>query len=263
MSEPPETIFDPFHHDGEPPNMLQPDQARMLELNAPTMVDPGAAVEVDPDSATVVQTDQADLVDTDQVIDVDDNPLPAPEPIPAEAPTDVEGTTDDLVPADPQVIAIVGAPGAGKSTVGRLLAERLGVGFTDVDARIEQQTGRTIREIFADQGEPAFRALEEQATAEALAGTGVVALGGGAVLSPAVREQLADVTVVWLEVTAAKAINRAGLDQARPLLMGNVRGTLIKLLAERTPLYQQVATHTVTNDGDDPAVVVDQILGLL
>lgn len=249
MSEPPETIFDPFHHDGEPPNMLQPDQARMLELNAPTMVDPEAAVEVDPDSATVVQTDQADLVDTDQVIDVDDAPLPPPEPLSAEA--------------SPRMIAIVGAPGAGKSTVGRLLAERLEVAFTDVDASIEEQTGRTIREIFADQGEPAFRALEEQATRDALAGTGVVALGGGAVLSPAVREQLAGVTVVWLEVTAAKAINRAGLDQARPLLMGNVRGTLIKLLAERTPLYQQVATHTVTNDGDDPAVVVDQIVGLL
>ncbi|MDN5725313.1 MAG: shikimate kinase [Propionibacteriales bacterium] len=160
-------------------------------------------------------------------------------------------------------VVIVGAPGAGKSTVGRLLAERLDVGFTDVDAAIEQTSGRTIGDIFAEDGEPAFRALEESATRTALDGAGVIALGGGAVMSPTIRAALAGRTVVWLEVAAASAISRAGLDQARPLLMGNVRGTLIKLLGERTPLYRAVATHTVTNDGDDPTAVVEQIVELL
>ena len=157
-------------------------------------------------------------------------------------------------------IVIVGAPGSGKSTVGALLAERLGVAFTDVDAVIEQRAGRSIAEIFAEDGEPAFRELEEATTAELLSEPGVLSLGGGAILSERTRKALRDHRVVWLRVTASSAISRIGLDTARPLLLGNVRGRLIKLLGERTPLYDQVATTRIDTDTTTPGEVVELIV---
>ena len=157
-------------------------------------------------------------------------------------------------------VVLVGAPGSGKSTVGALLAARLGVPFVDVDAVIEQRTGRSIAAIFADDGEPAFRALEEQVTAELLGAPGVLSLGGGAVLSPATRAALRGHRVVWLQVSAATAVSRVGLNEARPLLLGNVRGRLIKLLAERTPLYAEVASERVDTDTQTPDEVVELLL---
>ncbi len=158
-------------------------------------------------------------------------------------------------------MVLVGAPGSGKSTVGALLASRLGVPFTDVDSVIEGRAGKPVSEIFADDGEPAFRALEESTTAELLRQPGVLSLGGGAVLSPAIRTALAGHRVVWLQVSAPNAARRVGLNEARPLLLGNVRGTLIRLLAERTPLYAQVATESVSTDDQDVQSVVDHLLG--
>ena len=106
-------------------------------------------------------------------------------------------------------LVLVGAPGAGKTTVGLALADRVGVAFADVDAVIVDRVGKPIAEIFADDGEPAFRALEEQVTAELLApgGPGVLALGGGAVLSPVTRAALQD-------VQAALDAGHAGEDYA-------------------------------------------------
>ena len=167
------------------------------------------------------------------------------------------------VPGGGVVAVVVGAPGSGKSTVGRVLADRLGVPFWDVDEVIEERAGKPIGEIFTDDGEPAFRALEEAATAELLGGSGIVSLGGGAVLSSRTRDLLAGHRVIWLAVTAAEAARRVGLTEARPLLLGNVRGRLVRLLAERTPLYEQVATLRMETDGRAPAEVVDQILGLI
>ena len=158
-------------------------------------------------------------------------------------------------------VVLVGAPGSGKSTVGPLLAERLGLPFTDVDAVIEDRSGRSISEIFADDGEPAFRALEEQTTAELLGAPGVLSLGGGAVLSPSTRQSLAGHRVIWLQVSAAKAVSRVGLNEARPLLLGNVRGRLIRLLNERTPLYAEVATEQVDTDELDPDALVERLVG--
>jgi shikimate kinase len=158
-------------------------------------------------------------------------------------------------------VVLVGAPGSGKSTVGPLLADRLGVPFVDVDAVIEQRAGRSIAAIFADDGEPAFRALEEATTAELLAGSGVLSLGGGAVLSTATRAALRGHRVVWLQVSASTAVSRVGLNEARPLLLGNVRGRLIKLLAERTPLYAEVATEQVETDVLSPDAVVELLVG--
>ena len=159
-------------------------------------------------------------------------------------------------------VVLVGAPGSGKSTVGALLAERLGIPFTDVDAVIEQRTGRSIAAIFADDGEPAFRTLEEQVTAELLDRPGVLSLGGGAVLSPTTRAALRGRRVVWLQVSAATAVQRVGLNEARPLLLGNVRGRLIRLLAERTPLYAEVSTERVETDSHPPEEVVELLLAV-
>ncbi len=160
----------------------------------------------------------------------------------------------------PTATVLVGAPGSGKSTVGPLLAAALGRPFVDVDAVIEERAGRSISEIFADDGEPAFRAFEEQTTAELLAEPVVLSLGGGAVLSAATRSALAGHRVIWLRVNAGTAVNRIGLNAARPLLLGNVRGRLITLLAERTPLYEACATETVDTDKRTPDQVVELIM---
>lgn len=154
-------------------------------------------------------------------------------------------------------LVLVGAPGSGKSTVGAEVAARLGLPFLDVDEVIAERAGKPVSEIFADDGEPAFRALEEATTAELLSEPGVLSLGGGAVLSPATRSALRGHRVVWLQVSAANAARRVGLNEARPLLLGNVRGTLIRLLAERTPLYAEVATERVSTDDTDVATVVE------
>ncbi len=160
-------------------------------------------------------------------------------------------------------VVLVGAPGSGKSTVGALLAERLGVPFADVDAVIEQRTGRSIGAIFADDGEQVFRALEEQVTAELLGTPGVLSLGGGAVLSPSTRAALRGHRVVWLQVSAATAVQRVGLNEARPLLLGNVRGRIKALLDERTPVYESVATAVVETDGRTAAEVADAVVAAL
>ena len=157
---------------------------------------------------------------------------------------------------------LVGPPGSGKSTVGGLLAQRWGVPFADVDAVIESRVGKSVAEIFADDGEPVFRAFEEATTAELLDAPGVLALGGGAVLSPATRALLAGRPVVWLQVTIAHAAGRVGLNEARPLLLGNVRGRLVKLLGERAPLYAEVARASVDTDGLTPEEVADRVEAL-
>lgn len=160
-------------------------------------------------------------------------------------------------------IAVIGAPGAGKTSVGRQLATRLKLPFVDVDTRIEAEQGRLIREIFADSGEAHFRELEREASVAALAAPGVVSLGGGAPMTPAIADALRQVTVVWLSVSVTQASRRVGLNQARPLLLGNMRATLIRLLAERTPVYQSVATITVQTDSTPIRVIVDQIISEL
>jgi shikimate kinase len=161
---------------------------------------------------------------------------------------------------DEAPIVLVGAPGSGKSTVGAMLADRLGVTFHDVDAVIVERTGKSIAEIFTDDGEAEFRAMEEQITAELLTLPGVLSLGGGAVLSRATRDALRGHRVVWLRVSLGQSVKRVGLDTARPLLLGNVRGRLLKLLNERAPLYAEVATEVVDTDDTSPAEVVAMIM---
>jgi len=161
-------------------------------------------------------------------------------------------------------IVLVGPMGAGKSTVAALLAEQWGLPVRDTDTDIEAAEGRSISDIFVDDGEDHFRALEAAAVAEALAGhDGVLALGGGAVLDPRTRDLLAGHRVVFLRVGLSDAVKRVGLGVGRPLLLGNVRARIKALLDERTPVYESVATHVVETDGRTPEEVAHEVEGLL
>jgi 5-deoxy-5-amino-3-dehydroquinate synthase len=149
--------------------------------------------------------------------------------------------------------------GVGKSTVGQALARRRGWDFFDSDARIEERTGRTVAEIWAAQGEPAFRRLESEVLAEALAAErpAVVAVAGGVVLDPANRARLRDCeTVVWMRARPETLVPRAITGSHRPLLDTDPSGVLARLAAEREPLYAEVADVTVDVDGLAPAQVV-------
>jgi shikimate kinase len=162
---------------------------------------------------------------------------------------------------NPPRCVLVGPMGAGKTTVGELLAAELGVSFRDTDADIVAVAGRPISEIFVDDGEDAFRALERAAVATALASCdGVLALGGGAVLAEETRVLLRGHTVVYLSVELADALSRVGFGAGRPMLAINPRATLKYLLDQRRPLYQEVATLTVITDGRKPEAVVDEIV---
>ena len=159
---------------------------------------------------------------------------------------------------------IVGAPGAGKSTVGRRVAERLGVPFADSDALIEKRVGNSVADIFIADGEAEFRRLEREEIEQALSDfTGVLSLGGGAVMDDSTRAALRDQRVVWLKVDLSHATQRVGMNSARPLLLGNVRGTMLTMLEQRTPLYAEVASDTVDTSGRAIKDVVAEVASLL
>ena len=156
--------------------------------------------------------------------------------------------------------------GAGKTTVGRALAARRGWSFVDSDAQIEARTGRTVAQIWAAEGEPAFRSLESEVLAEALASDEpvVVAAAGGVVLDPANRERLRRAgLVVWLRADPATLAGRVRSGDHRPLLDTGPAEVLARLAAERRDLYADVANVTIDVDGLSADEVVDQIEGVI
>jgi shikimate kinase len=161
-------------------------------------------------------------------------------------------------------IVLVGPPGSGKTTVGQLLAHRLGLPFRDTDADIEAAAGKSISEIFFDDGEEHFRALERDAVARALAEhEGVLSLGGGAVLAAQTRELLRGRRVVFLSVGLGDAAKRVGLARDRPVLALNPRASLHKLMEERLPLYREVCGVEVGTDGRTADEVADEVAAAL
>ncbi|MEU6244949.1 shikimate kinase [Streptomyces sp. NPDC047024] len=162
------------------------------------------------------------------------------------------------------VVVLVGPMGVGKSTVGRLLAERLDAAFRDTDDDIVTEQGREIADIFVDDGEETFRALEKRAVAAAVAGhAGVLALGGGAVLDTDTRALLAGQRVVYLSMDVEEAVRRTGLNAARPLLAVNPRKQWRELMEARRHLYEEVATVVVATDGRGPDEVAQAVLDAL
>jgi len=162
------------------------------------------------------------------------------------------------------VVVLIGSPGACKSTVGRRVAQRLGVEFADSDALIEQEAGMSVADLFVTEGEGAFRQREVDTIAAALRDhTGVLSLGGGSVMRAETRELLVGRRIVWLKVSLSDAAARVGLNTARPLLLGNVRATLGALLAERSPVYEDVATDVVDTSGSSLREVVDAVVAVL
>jgi len=158
------------------------------------------------------------------------------------------------------VAILIGPPGAGKSTVGPLVADLLGAEFLDTDSVVEEMAGKPVGDIFVSDGEAVFRELERTAVARTVAThPGILALGGGAVMDPGTRELLAGQRMVYLETGFAAAAHRAGLDAPRPLLIGNPRARMRELLAERLPVYEGLAWVTVTTDDRAPQDIADEI----
>ncbi|MBY6435147.1 shikimate kinase [Rhodococcus kroppenstedtii] len=177
------------------------------------------------------------------------------------------GRSDPLPAVRPRVV-LIGPPGAGKSTIGRRVAKALGVELYDTDAAIEERTGRTIPDIFAVDGEAAFREIEEQVVVESLhSQSGVVSLGGGAVLSPRTRAALQGHTVVYLELGVGEGLRRTGAlnaNTSRPLLTGvDPKAKYRELMRIRRPLYREAASIRVRTDGRSPSRVVAAVLDRL
>jgi len=159
------------------------------------------------------------------------------------------------------VIVLVGFMGAGKTTVGHLLSECLGLPFVDSDVVIEQRAGSSIRQFFAEHGEPAFRELESQVVCELIDGSeAVLALGGGAAGHPDTVTRLKSAQVIYLQVSYEEAMLRVAGDPYRPML---ARPGLEDLYRHRLSVYDSVATLTVATDGRLPEAVSADILAEL
>ena len=157
-------------------------------------------------------------------------------------------------------VVLIGVPGAGKTTVGSHLAEILGCEFIDTDQQIEQQIGKSISDIFVQDGEKFFREVEAEVIADALGQEQVViSVGGGALMNEKTRELIKNQTAVWLQAGLSQAVDRIGMNKNRPLLLGNVRGQLADLMAAREPFYIECAKFVVDTNELTPQEVAQYI----
>jgi shikimate kinase len=164
------------------------------------------------------------------------------------------------------LVVLIGPPGAGKSAVGPLVADLLGVPFRDTDSDVAQAAGKPVGDIFVEDGEERFRELERAAVTSALggqaagtAGGEVLAVGSGAVSDEGVRQLLAGLPVVYLSASFGTLVKRIGMDRPRVVVPGNPRGRLRAMLNERLPLYQGLAAVTVETDDLDLDELAAQI----
>jgi shikimate kinase / 3-dehydroquinate synthase len=159
------------------------------------------------------------------------------------------------------VAVLVGFMGAGKTTVGHIVAERLGQPFVDSDVLIEQRLGRNIREIFATEGETYFRELEHATVADLVRGRdAVIALGGGAVEDPRTRALLRNARVIYLRVDYDEAMSRVQGDEYRPMLH---RPDLDQVYKRRLPVYEDLSVLTIDTDGRRPDAIAREVLAEL
>ncbi len=156
----------------------------------------------------------------------------------------------------------MGPPGAGKSTIGGILASELDVEFLDTDQRIELETNRKIPDIFLEDGEDHFRVIERSVVLSALeSAAGVIALGGGSILDPIVFEKLKEhAGVIYLEVSISNAAPRVGFNRERPLLLGNPRQQWLSLMESRRGRYEALAKYRFSTDNKKAREVVAEIL---
>ena len=171
------------------------------------------------------------------------------------------GETIEVAVLRPAVV-LIGPPGSGKSTVGAAIARATGLALRDIDNDIERTAGKSIPDIFTEDGEPHFRALERAAVARGLAEHGgVLALGGGAILAPETRAILRGHAVIFLGLSMPTGVRRTGLAANRPLLAGlNPRATYKALLDARIPLYREIARYEVETDNLTVAEVARLII---
>jgi len=160
-------------------------------------------------------------------------------------------------------IVLIGPPGAGKSSVGKALAKELSLPFIDSDSEIEKAAGKKISEIFVEDGEPHFRAMEVDKVKQLLRNfSGVISLGGGAPINKEISDILetVDYPVIFIDVSIAQAAIRIGFNKDRPLLLINPRQQWINLMSQRRPVYEKLATDTVSSDSKKPHEVAKIIL---
>ena len=163
-------------------------------------------------------------------------------------------------------IILIGPMGSGKTTVGQLIADSLQIPFRDTDHVIEERSGKTISEIFLDEGEESFRALEKKVLRdELLSDNTVLALGGGAPISIDAQSALRAIAspVIYLDVSLSTVAPRIGFNRDRPLLLHNPRGQWQTLMEARRPIYESIADIVIDVNDKSESEVVDQILGAL
>jgi shikimate kinase len=162
-------------------------------------------------------------------------------------------------------VILIGPPGSGKTTIGKLLAKKMNLRHIDTDQEIESQTGRKIADIFLEDGESGFRNIEREIVLATLQqDPAVISLGGGSVLDSEVSEKLkAESLVVYLEVSISNAAPRVGFNTDRPLLVTNPRQQWLQLFAQRKELYEMLGKYRVSTDNKKPKSVAEEIVGLV
>jgi shikimate kinase len=164
------------------------------------------------------------------------------------------------------LVILLGAPGAGKSTVGALLAKNLKLAFVDTDRVIEEISGKSVSQIFVDDGEDRFRALELEVLENQISARDtVLALGGGAPISPSAQALLKNSKSIkiFLDVSLSVAAPRVGFNRDRPLLLGNPRAQWQSLLDKRRPIYEDVADHCIKVDALKAKAIVSRIVEMI